>query len=191
MRGGIGGVLTGHELERCIAEGELSIAPYDPEQMNEASYDLTLGPIVRCYHTVQSDPASVLDPKRPETLATSYDVIPDSGLVLQPGRGYLLHTNERICARSLVGVIDGKSTLGRLFMLVHYTAGYVDPGFDGQYTLECSVVHPLRIYPGMRIAQVRFHTTVGIVRSYQERGQYVGDKATGAVAAGASRLIKG
>jgi dCTP deaminase len=70
-------------------------------------------------------------------------------------------------------------------MVVHATAGYGDPGFDGQYTLEVTVMHPLRVYSGMRVAQMRFHTVVGEVDLY--RGSYAGDLARGPVASTAYR----
>jgi dCTP deaminase len=94
-----------------------------------------------------------------------------------------MHTAERIVTDSFVPVLDGKSSLGRLFMQVHATAGYGDPGFDGQYTLEVTVTQPVVIYAGMRFCQIRFHTLVGFQRtSYQAKGHYIGPLAEGPVA---------
>jgi len=105
----------------------------------------------------------------------------DRGLVLLPGVGYLMHTEERIKTERYVPIIDGKSSIGRLFCFVHVTAGYGDPGFDGQYTLEVAVLHPLIVYPGMRFCQMRFHTLVGEFKSYQDSGNYKGDLAKGPI----------
>ena len=66
-------------------------------------------------------------------------------------------------------------------IVIHLTAGYGDIGFDGQYTLEVSVLHPVRVYAGMRFCQMRFHRTVGMNVDYKERGHYVGDDAKGPI----------
>ena len=126
----------------------------------------------------------ILDVKEePETVKFKID--PERGWVLKPGIGYLMHTRERICTNKYVPIIDGKSSIGRLFMLVHFTAGFGDPGFDGQYTMEVSVLHPLRVYAGMKIAQIRFHTIAGSPKLYD--GNYTGEAATGPVASRAFR----
>lgn len=105
----------------------------------------------------------------------------DRGLLLLPGIAYLMHTEERVRTERFVPIIDGKSSIGRLFCFVHVTAGYGDPGFDGQYTLEVVVVHPLIVYPGMRFCQMRFHTLVGEAEGYQSRGSYKGELAQGPI----------
>lgn len=110
--------------------------------------------------------------------------MPRSGWLLKPGIGYLMHTAERIHTKKFVPVLDGKSSLGRLFMTAHVTAGYGDPGFNGQYTLEVVVTHPLLVYPGMRFCQIRFHTLVGHSPghdTYERKGHYVGAAAEGPV----------
>ncbi len=104
-----------------------------------------------------------------------------TGFVLMPGIGYLMHTAERISTDKYVPILDGKSSIGRLFCFVHVTAGYGDPGFDGQYTLEVAVLQPLIVYPGMKFCQIRFHTIIGEVNSYKEKGNYNGVLAEGPV----------
>lgn len=99
--------------------------------------------------------------------------------MVKPGIGYLMHTKERVATSCYVPVIDGKSSLGRLFVKAHETAGFGDPGFDGQYTLEITSVFPVILYAGMRICQVRFHTMRGETNLY--RGHYQGDNTRGAV----------
>jgi dCTP deaminase len=108
---------------------------------------------------------------------------------LEPNVGYLMHTIERVHTKKYVPVLDGKSSIGRLFMKVHETAGYGDAGFDGQYTLEVTVVHPLRVYPGMRIAQMRFHTILGEVQKLYA-GNYTGEAAKGPVPSRAWRQFR-
>jgi dCTP deaminase len=115
----------------------------------------------------------------------------DEGFVLMPGVGYLMHTQERISTDRYVPIIDGKSSIGRLFCFVHVTAGYGDPGFDGQYTLEVAVLQPLVVYPGMRFCQIRFHTIVGEVDSYKEKGNYKGELAEGPVPSRSWKMFDG
>lgn len=113
------------------------------------------------------------------------------GFVLVPGVLYLMHTAERVCAREHVPVLDGKSSIGRLGIMIHQTAGFGDPGFDGQFTLEVTTVHPVRVYPGVRFCQIRFHEVSGEVVSYQsERSNYCGELARGPVASRAWRMFQ-
>lgn len=187
------GILTGNAIKLARDEGSIQINPFNPNHLNPASYDLTLGRFVRTYKRgVNIDPASSkLDGTQlwpsvleafdvRERMETDVHSMGDDGFLLRPGIGYLMHTVERIRTDRFVPVIDGKSSLGRLFMKVHETAGYGEPGFDGQYTLEVTVQHPLRVYAGMRIAQIRFHTLVGQIVQYD--GHYQGEYSTGPVA---------
>ncbi len=124
-----------------------------------------------------------------ENPVCSYDM-DDRGILLLPGIGYLAHTEERIRTDRYVPVLDGKSSIGRLFCLCHFTAGYGDAGFDGQYTLEVGVLHPLIVYPGMRFCQIRFHTIVGEVDVYGRKGSYRGAFATGPVPSRAFQMFR-
>jgi len=128
----------------------------------------------------------VLDTKEPAKLR-EWTIDPKMGWVLLPNVGYLMHTVERVCTNSYVPVLDGKSSIGRLFVKVHETAGFGDPGFDGQYTLEVTSLFPVRVYPGMRICQMRFHHFEGNAISYQKLGHYTGKKARGPVASEVAR----
>lgn len=143
-----------------------------------------------------TNPQLVLDCKKPlETL--DFEIDPEVGWVLQPGIGYLMHTVERIKTVKYNPILDGKSSIARLFIQVHATAGYGDPGFDGQYTLEVFSQHPIRVYPGMRICQIRFQTlftddpeVTGPLRTYDQIGKYTHEQARGAVASQAWRQFK-
>ena len=194
------GILTGPEIERQIAAGRITIDPYRQEHVSCGSVDLTLGDRVTLYEGTFGDdrrhpsvdgrtytpiasvakrnPELVWDARSPWPTVTRV-IDPKVGWVLKPGICYLLHTAERIHTDHFIPIIDGKSSVGRAFLLVHYTAGYGDPGFDGQYTLEVTSEIPVRVYPGMKICQVRFHTMVGEPRLY--RGHYTGERACGAV----------
>jgi dCTP deaminase len=180
-----GGILSGKAIELAVSSKEILIDRFDPKYLNPASYDLTLGREVRIYsdlvdiHTLKpfGKEGGVLDSR--ECNPTKSFGLNDEGLTLYPGVGYLMHTEERVGTQRYVPVLDGKSSLARLFIQIHSTAGYGDPNFFGQYTLEVLVQHPVRVYPGMRIAQIRFHTLVGEPVMYQ--GNYIGENARGAV----------
>ena len=206
----MGGILSGKAIEKAVMAGEIEIEPFTPEQLNPASYDLTLGDQVRVYTgPVYAIPKNefqgqeyhggdlvqcreILCPSAlgitlpEETLDSAKDnptaivKMSQAGFMLKPGIGYLLHTVERIRTDKFVPIVDGKSSTGRLFICAHVTAGYGDPGFNGQYTLETTVTHPVIVYPGMRFAQMRFHTLVGEPLLYA--GNYTGEASRGPVA---------
>lgn len=123
----------------------------------------------------------------PETV--TFKIHPEAGWYLKPGIGYLMHTHERVFTKRYVPVLDGKSSIGRLFVQVHITAGFGDPNFNGQYTLEVVVTHPIRVYAGMKIAQMRFHTIAGEVEKPYD-GNYTGEGARGAVPSRAFRQFR-
>jgi dCTP deaminase len=173
-------ILTGPQIVRCLERGDIRIAPFDRSLVNPASVDLRLGPGVFTY---DAQNGGVLDPF---DVNEGVDGVIGQGrdgdeILIHSGRLYLMHTLERVWAHNLVPVLDGKSSLGRLGVSVHQTAGYGDPGFEGNYTLEVTCVMPTRLRVGMRIAQIRFHTTVGDLQTYA--GHYRGGQASGAVRA--------
>lgn len=185
-------ILTGKAILEAVKAEHITVDPFAEGHVNPASYDLTLGDTVRVYRAWVHDcheRGQTADGTRLYARDEILDVheradtldfrMTDKGWVLKPGIGYLMHTRERIWTDRFVPVIDGKSSIGRLFISVHITAGYVDPGFDGQYTLEVAVTHPVKVYPGMRFCQVRFHVPEGEVTQYD--GHYVRDKAMGPV----------
>jgi len=165
-------ILSGNAIRDALKSGALSLDPFVDEHINPASYDMTLGPQGAVYHD------DILDPTRPNPTNTFEW---GSGFILEPGRLYLGHTAERVSAGTYVAVVDGKSSLGRLGIGVHMTAGFIDPGYSGQVTLEISCVQRVKLRAGMRIAQIRFHKMVGEGPMYQETGRYVGENAEGAV----------
>lgn len=168
-------ILSGLAIESEYYRGEIEIEPFDREQINPASYDLRLGSRVLVYERaihgtnyVSNSPPS-LDSARENP---TEEFLFTRSLDLYPGRLYLMHTIERVCTRTLVPIVDGKSSIGRLGVFVHVTAGYGDPGFDGQYTLEVLATYPTRVYAGMRFCQIRFHRLEGEPIDYQVKGNY-------------------
>lgn len=142
----------------------VDIEPFDPDQVQPASYDLRLGDELK--EVVARGPLGfspsdwAIDPYNPESHRLATDVIPvfDGGWHLSPGKIYLGTTLERISLPDDVcAQVMGKSSLGRLGLQVHSTAGFVDPGFMGEITLELSVIgNPILLRPGMLIAQIMF-----------------------------------
>lgn len=198
------GILSDSSIIRAVTDKQIEIDPFEIDRVNPASYDLTLGDEVKVYAswvgettlatTENQDGTHLvrlvrrvdeeLDSKvEPKTRSFTID---ERGWVLRPGILYLMHTRETVWTESYVSVIDGKSSIGRLGICVHLTAGYGDPGFRGQYTLEVTSLHRVRVYAGMRIAQIRFHTISGQVQSVYH-GNYTGKRARGPVASRAWR----
>jgi dCTP deaminase len=204
-------ILSGPAIIDCVAAGDIVIEPFDLECINPASIDLRLGDEVAVYsdwvdcsaenyhrtvvhgldvaNLVHFDGAGLVghgymsyvqDIKKPARMHT-FKMDKETGWVLKPGILYLMHTLESVCTERFVPVLDGKSSIGRLGITIHLTAGFGDPGYDGQYTLEVATVHCIRVYPGMRFCQMRFHHLDGRVLSYKDTGHYHDHKAKGPV----------
>jgi dCTP deaminase len=153
-------ILSDGSIRRALAEGRLIIDPLDDAQIQPASVDVRLGPefLVFRNHTTE-----VIDPyDKPADLNERVRVAEGTAFVLHPGEFVLGTTVEAIgLPDDLVARVEGKSSLGRLGLLIHATAGFVDPGWPrGQITLELSNVAtlPIKLWPGMRIGQLSFHT---------------------------------
>lgn len=150
-------ILSGEEIKRRNG-GDIKIDPFDTAQLNPNSYNLTLHNELLVYEEV------VLDLKTPNRYRRIE--IPDSGLVLSPSQVYLGRTVEHTETHNLVPMIEGRSSLGRLGLFVHVTAGFGDVGFKGYWTLEMFAVQPIRIYPGIQICQIFYHSLEGAIREY-------------------------
>jgi dCTP deaminase len=151
-------ILSDGTIRRLRSEGRLAIEPYSEAQLQPASYDVILGPelLVGMYAH-----AGEIDPRERNSGVSWYrKTISRGGYLLKPGEFILGATAERLTlADDLVARVEGKSSLGRLGLLVHVTAGFVDPGWaDGRITLELKNLSPLpiRIYAGMKIGQLSF-----------------------------------
>ena len=157
-------MLTAHAIRKAITQGDLSIEPFDESRLNPNSYNLCLGDTVKIYTS------NFLDPKTENPTKTI--PIPEKGLILHPNEIYLASTVEYTKCGKYIACIDGRSSIGRLGMQVHLTAGFGDIGFEGKWTLEISVIKPVRVYPGMEICQIYFEAPEGqIDRMY--RGKYM------------------
>lgn len=131
------------------------IEPFDVANLGGNSYDVHLSEHLKIYSSKELDAA--------RDNAAIDVLIPPSGLWLEPGVLYLASTVEYTETRGLVPYVDGKSSVGRLGIRIHATAGRGDDGFQGHWTLEIDVVQPVRVYAGMPIGQLTYHTIYGDV----------------------------
>lgn len=159
-------ILSGEEIRRQHGT-KIKIDPWVPERLNPNSYNLTLHEELAVYTDAE------LDMRRKPTL--EHIRIPPEGYLLQPGRLYLGRTVEYTETHDYVPMLEGRSSIGRLGMFVHVTAGFGDVGFCGFWTLEISTIHPIRIYAGVEICQVFYHTIQGEYLPYKS-GKYQNNK---------------
>lgn len=150
-------VLSDRSITEALATGRLVIEPIAEDAVQPASIDIRLGGEFRVFRNHRE---AYIDVRQPvEALTETVTIEPDEPFVLHPGEFVLGTTLERVTlADDLVARVEGKSSLGRLGLLVHATAGYVDPGWDGQLTMELSNVAtlPIRLYYAMKIGQLSF-----------------------------------
>ncbi len=148
-------VLSDTAILAAIREGSIVIDPFDSECLGSNSYDVHLSPHLAVYDM------DVLDAAKRNELR--HFEIPQEGFVLQPGTLYLGSTLEYTESHKHLPYLDGKSSTGRLGICIHLTAGRGDVGFCNFWTMELSVVKPVRVYAGMPIAQLTYHTIHGQV----------------------------
>jgi dCTP deaminase len=146
------------EIERQVQDGKISILPFEKRLVNPNSYNL------RLHNELMTYTDGVLDMKKP--LGTERTPIPPEGLVLTPGRLYLGRTFEYTATDFFVPMLEGRSSIGRLGLYIHVTAGFGDIGFSGYWTLEIQCVQPVRVYPMTEICQIYYHTIMGDFRKY-------------------------
>lgn len=151
-------IFSDRTIKEAIAAGRVVIDPFDPAMVQPSSVDL------RCDHSFrvfENHRHPLIDPKAPqEDMTTLVEASEEEPFILHPGEFVLGATLETVgLADDIVARLEGKSSLGRLGLLIHSTAGFIDPGFKGQVTLELSNVAnlPIAIYPGMKIGQVSFY----------------------------------
>ena len=155
-------ILSGSEIKAQLGSN-IQIEPFCDDQLNPNSYNLTLHDELLVYEEI------ILDMKRPNRFRRL--TIPEEGLVLQPNQLYLGRTIEHTETHNLVPMLEGRSSIGWLGLFVHVTAGFGDVGFSGYWTLEMFAVQPVRIYPGVQVCQIFYHTLEGAVTEYQS-GKY-------------------
>lgn len=150
-------ILSGHEI-RAQLGGNIVIDPFEESRLNPNSYNLSLHDELMVYDEV------VLDMRKDNRVRRIQ--IPPEGLVLNPQQLYLGRTAERTETRNLVPMIEGRSSIGRLGLFVHVTAGFGDVGFCGYWTLEMFSVQSIRIYSGVPICQIFYHDIRGSFDEY-------------------------
>jgi len=150
-------VLSDRTIARLIDEGRIVIDPYDGTLLQPSSVDVRVDRFFRVFHNARYPYIDVKEPQ--EELTELVEVAGEQPFILHPGEFVLGSTLERVVLPDdLVARLEGKSSLGRLGLLIHSTAGFIDPGFDGHVTLELSNVAnlPITIYHGMKIGQISF-----------------------------------
>lgn len=150
-------ILSGLEIKKRLNK-DIYIEPFSDEQLNTNSYNLRLHNKVLVYTS------PVLDMKKANPVQEM--IIPEDGLQLECGQLYLGRTVERTRTENFVPMLEGRSSIGRLGLFVHVTAGFGDVGFSGFWTLEMFCVKPIRIYPGIQICQIFYHTIQGDYERY-------------------------
>ena len=150
-------VLSDRTIRRLLKEGRIGIEPYDETLLQPSSVDVRVDRFFRVFHNARYPFIDVKEPQ--EELTELVEIADDQPFILHPGEFVLGSTLERVqLPDDLVARLEGKSSLGRLGLLIHSTAGFVDPGWDGHVTLELSNVAnlPITIYYGMKIGQLSF-----------------------------------
>ncbi len=151
-------ILSDKEIRKQLASGKIVIEPFRSDCLGTNSYDVHLSKHLAVYKD------DILDARRHNEI--EHFEIPEEGFVLQPGRLYLGVTEEYTETHDCVPFLEGKSSVGRLGIDIHATAGKGDVGFCNTWTLEISVTQPVRIYAGMPIGQLIYFTVEGEIENY-------------------------
>jgi dCTP deaminase len=150
-------ILSGKEIQKRLGD-DIIIEPFSPLQVNPNSYNL------RLHHEILMYDEPILDMKKKHHLQEL--IIPEEGLIFHPGKLYLGRTVEYTRTDNLVPMLEGRSSIGRLGLFIHITAGFGDVGFAGYWTLEMYCVQSIRVYPNVEICQIFYHTIEGAYDRY-------------------------
>jgi len=174
-------VLSDRTIRRLIAEGHIGVDPYEESLLQPSSVDVRVDRYFRVFRNARYPFIDVKEQQ--EDLTELIEIEPETPFILHPGEFVLGSTLERVrLPDDLVARLEGKSSLGRLGLLIHSTAGFIDPGWDGHVTLELSNVAnlPITIYYAMKIGQLSFmQLTEAAERPYGSGGlgsKYQGQK---------------
>jgi len=170
-------VLTGLEIVKQIEEGHIFISDFDRKRLNPNSYNLRLHDELKVYHfdaiiaedRVENQGHGILDMKSQNPTRTIK--IPETGFVLWPNELYLGRTVEMTRTNGFVPQIEGRSSIARLGIDIHKTAGWGDDGFENYWTLEIVATHPVRVYPFVEFCQIIYMKTFGDA-SMKYKGKY-------------------
>ena len=152
-------VLADRTIRRLVGEGRIGIEPFEDSLVQPSSVDVRVDRFFRVFRNNRYPHIYVKREQEDLTELVEVGDGPEDAFILHPGEFVLGSTLERVAlGNDLVARLEGKSSLGRLGLLIHSTAGFIDPGFDGHVTLELSNVAnlPITIYPGMKIGQLSF-----------------------------------
>lgn len=159
-------ILCHDEIIRNYLDDKIHISPFNADMVGPNSVDVHLWE--KIIEVVENDNFETVDVDKPQrTVGVHRNG--DGSYILHPGRLYLGSTVEEIGSDHFVPMLEGRSSIGRMGLFVHITAGFGDIGFKKQWTLELTPVLPMRIYPGMRIAQVFFHQASSRTKLYDGR----------------------
>ena len=151
-------MLSDKDIKKSLKNKEIQITPLDENYIQPSSVELRVGSDFRVFENHKD---SHIDPKAEQNdLTTLVNSSQEEPFVLHPGEFVLGTTYEKVTlSNKIVARLEGKSSLGRIGLLIHSTAGFVDPGFSGYLTLELSNVAnlPIKIYPEMKIGQISFY----------------------------------
>ena len=153
-------IFTGQEIKKRLGK-DIIISPYEEKQLNPNSYNLRLAEDLLEYEE------SPLDMKKDNPVKKLK--ILQEGFLLEPGKLYLGRTLEYTETHNCVPMLEGRSSVGRLGVFIHITAGFGDVGFAGHWTLEISCIQPVRIYAGVSVCQIFYHSLLGDVVEYQSK----------------------
>jgi dCTP deaminase len=174
-------ILSDSSILTAIEKGDIVISPFERKHLNPNSVDLTLGNTIKTYDLTPiyiDEVNGVLDPKKDNNAVLKEYIIPEDGFILMPNHLYLCCTNEVAGTKVYHSQLKGKSSLARLGIFIDCTASWGDTGFVNVWTLEISVVHPVKVYPNMRIAQIIFTEVKGeVLMPYDKKpdSKYNGD----------------
>jgi dCTP deaminase len=154
-------ILSDKKILAAIETGDIVIRPFDPGKLGTNSYDVHLGKYLATYND------EVLDAKKHNKITTFE--IPDEGYVLEPGKLYLGVTLEYTETHNSVPFLEGKSSVGRLGIDIHATAGKGDVGFCNHWTLEISCSQKVRVYFGMPVGQLIYFMVEGDIQNYYNK----------------------
>ncbi|MCX8028418.1 MAG: dCTP deaminase [Brevinematales bacterium] len=156
-------ILTSKKILEEIKKGNIIIEPFDEKYLNPNSYNL------RLHNELLVLTDEKLDMRKPSNYQKV--IIPEEGLLLEPGNLYLGRTFEYTITKNFVPMIEGRSSIARLGISIHATAGFGDVGFEGYWTLEISVIKPVVVYPFVEICQIYYCEVTGEIDKVY-RGKY-------------------
>ena len=159
-------ILTGNEIRNQVLKGKIHIKPFIDENLNPNSYNFRLG------DTLKICKEKILDSARPNRFEEIK--IPKKGFVLRPNTLYLGHTMEEMGSDFFAPIMQARSSVGRLGLYIYLNSGLGDIGFKKQWTLELHAIHPLKVYPEMKVGQMLFWKPMGKITLYD--GKYKNSK---------------